>query len=47
MNYEEYDKKLKELKIDMLFKKKRLEEAETELEVWQDYFDRMVEKGRP
>ena len=47
MNYEEYDKKLKELKIDMSFKKKRLEEAETELKVWQDYFDRMVEKGRP
>jgi len=41
MKYEEYKKKLENLKYDVIWKKERLQEAETELEVWQDHFDRM------
>ncbi len=46
MKYEEYKKRLVELQKDVEWKKKRLNEAETELEVWEDYRDNMIEKGR-
>jgi len=42
MKYEEYKKRLVELQKDVEWKKKRLNEAETELEVWEDHFKRIT-----
>ena len=42
MKYEEYKTKLNKLKEDVEWKKKRLNEAETELEVWEDHFKRIT-----
>jgi len=46
MKYEEARKKLKQLKEDVDFKKHRLELAKMELEVWEDFIQRMINKGR-